>query len=179
MATPPDFTAGAVLTAAQMNAVGLWRVKTQTIGTAVSTVVVSDAFSADYENYIITVSGGIHSTGAGSLTMKLGASATNYYYGATIVTYSTGAVTGTGGNNTSEWVVGMGNASALNAHVTIMGPQLAKRTTFHSFDSNGTSQARNWVGYHNVSTAYTEFTLGVSAGTMTGGTITVYGYNAG
>ena len=175
--TAPSFIAGEVLTAADMNKVGLWKVLDQTIGSAVSSVVVSGAFSADYENYIITVSGGTHSTGTGTLTLQLGGSTTGYYSGGTIVTYSTGAVTGTAVNNGSAWNVGMGNSSALNAHITVMGPQLAKPTSYHSFDSNGTSQARNWVGYHNVSTAYTAFTLGVSAGTMTGGTITVYGYN--
>jgi hypothetical protein len=41
MATPPDFSSGAVLTAAQMNSVGLWLVKTQTVGTAVSSVAVT------------------------------------------------------------------------------------------------------------------------------------------
>ena len=32
MATPPDFSVGQVLTAAHMDAVGLWLVKTQTKG---------------------------------------------------------------------------------------------------------------------------------------------------
>jgi hypothetical protein len=41
MATPPDFSSGAVLTAAQMNSVGLWLVKTQTVGTTVSSVAVT------------------------------------------------------------------------------------------------------------------------------------------
>lgn len=175
--TAPTFTAGEVLTAAEMNKVGLWKISDTTIGSAVSTVPVTSVFSADYQNYIITVSGGTHSTGTGTLTLILGASTASYYSGATIVTYSTGAVTGTAVNNGAAWNLGMANSTALNAHITLMGPQLAKPTTYHSFDSNGTSQARNWVGYHNVATAYTGFTLGVSAGTMTGGTITVYGYN--
>lgn len=179
MATPPVFSPLQVLDAATMSKVGLWLVKTQTIGSAVSSVVVTDAFSADFENYVVTVSGGTHSTGTGTMTFKLGASGTGYYSGATIVTYSTNAVTGTAVNNGAVWNVGMANSSALNAHVTLMGPYLAKPTSYSSFDSNGTSQARNWVGYHSVSTSYTEFTLGVTAGTMTGGTISVYGYNPG
>ena len=36
MATPPDFSSGQVLTSSAMNSVGLWLVKTQTVGTAVS-----------------------------------------------------------------------------------------------------------------------------------------------
>lgn len=175
--TYPNFVPGEILLAADQSRVGLWRISETTIGSAVSSVPVTGVFSADFENYIVTVSGGTHSTGTGTLTLQLGASTTGYYSGATIVTYSTGAVTGSAVNNGTAWNVGMGNSAALNAHITIMGPQLAKPTTYHSFDSNGTSQARNWVGYHSVSTAYTGFTLGVGAGTMTGGTITVYGYN--
>jgi hypothetical protein len=76
MATPPDFTTGAVLTAAQMNAVGLWLVKTQTVGSAVPDVTVTDAFSADYDNYKILYTGGTASGAVGPLNMKLGSSTT-------------------------------------------------------------------------------------------------------
>ena len=55
MATPPVFSAGAVLTAAQMNAVGLWEIKTQTIGTGVASFEVTGAFSSDYDNYKIVI----------------------------------------------------------------------------------------------------------------------------
>ena len=43
----PVFASGDVLNASDMNGVGLWLVKTQTIGTGVSSVVVTGAFSAD------------------------------------------------------------------------------------------------------------------------------------
>ncbi len=48
--TYPSFSAGDILTAADMNAVGLWLVKTQTVGTAVASVTVTDAFSSTYDN---------------------------------------------------------------------------------------------------------------------------------
>lgn len=176
MATPPVFTAGEILTAAQMNQVGLWLVKTETIGSGVTSVVVSNAFSADFENYLVHVTGGVTSATV-TVTMKLGASATGYYSGATIVTYSTGAVTGTATNNGAAWNVGLASTGQINVAVTVMGPNLADPTTYHSFDSNTTSQARNWVGYHSPATAYTDFTL--AGGTFTGGTVRVYGYNPG
>ena len=68
MATPPTFSSGAVLTAAQMNSVGMWLVKTQTVGTAVSSVTVTGAFSADYDNYLILMSGG---TGSDSASISI------------------------------------------------------------------------------------------------------------
>jgi len=51
--TYPSFTSGDILTAADMNAVGLWLVKTQTVGTAVSSVQVTGAFSSTYDNPLI------------------------------------------------------------------------------------------------------------------------------
>jgi hypothetical protein len=174
----PVFAPFEILTADDMNAVGLWLTKTQTIGTAVSTVVVSDCFSADYQSYRVVVSGGAAS-GATSLTMSLGGSTASYYYGGTIVTYSTGAVTGTAGNNVASWVVGAGTSAHLHADVSLHNVSLAEISTYHAYDGNPVSQARNWSGVHNVATAYTGFTLGATGGaTMTGGTIRVYGYQA-
>ena len=58
----PDFAPGDVLTAADMDAVGLWLVKTQTVGTGVSSVTVTGAFSSTYDNYFVTYTGGTGST---------------------------------------------------------------------------------------------------------------------
>ena len=71
MAIPvlPTYTAGEILTSADMNDVstlgnyqGLFHIKTQTIGTAVSSVTVTGAFSSDFDNYLITVTGGTFNT---------------------------------------------------------------------------------------------------------------------
>ena len=57
--TYPTFTNGQVLPASDLNAIGLWLVKSQTVGTGVSSVTVSNAFSADFDNYRIIYSGGV------------------------------------------------------------------------------------------------------------------------
>jgi hypothetical protein len=155
---------------------GLIRILSQTIGTGVTSIPVTGAFSATYDAYRIIITGGTISA-AGSVTMTLGASAASYYYGATLVTYSTGAVTGTAGNNVANWVIGMANTNNICVVVDVVNPNLAKPTSFGSFDSNGISQARQWAGYHNVATSYTDFTIGrTGAGSYTGGEIVVYGY---
>jgi hypothetical protein len=59
---------------------GLTLVSATTIGTTVSSVTVSSAFSAAYDSYKIVVSGGAGSTSL-NLLMQLGASATAYYFG--------------------------------------------------------------------------------------------------
>jgi hypothetical protein len=175
MATPPDFSSGSVLTAAQMNAVGLWLVKTQTIGNAVSSVTVSSAFTSDYENYLITVSGGSNSISGSALNLKLGATVTGYYYSLSYSTYNT-TPAATGGSNVGNWdYVGSGQTSGLNAVIELNSPFLSKGTSIRASIANSTFYAGNQAGYLNNSTSYTSFIIATSVGTMTGGTIRVYG----
>jgi len=174
MTTPPDFTSGSVLTAAQMNAVGLWFIKTQTIGSAVSSVAVTGAFSADYDNYKIIISGGASSAQA-FLTLQLGSSTTGYYYANSGVTYAGVAFVG-GTSNGSTFQAGsafIGNG--LQANIELQNPFLAKYT-FSQAQGMNTTFATPSVGYHGVATSYTGFTIGVTSGTITGGTIKIYGY---
>ena len=177
MATPPDFSSGAVLTAAQMNSVGLWLVKTQTVGTAVSSVAVTDAFSADYDNYLITLNGGTVSTDA-SMSLILGASVTGYYgfmnYGAV----GTNTALGVGRDNTSSavWIGGGTSGQMCHVRVEVIGPfKTAYTKLLNSSYQNGLNYG-TMQGEHRVSASYTGFTLSPDAGTITGGTIRVYGY---
>jgi hypothetical protein len=172
--TYPTFNSGDVLTAAEMNAVGLWLVKSQTIGNAVSSVAVTGAFSTDYDNYKIIISGGASSAQA-FLNLQLGASTTGYYYANSGVTYAGAAFTG-GVSNGSSFQAGsafIGNG--LMANVELQNPFLAKYTFAQSSGMN-TTFATPSLGYHGVATSYTGFTIGVTSGTITGGTIKIYGY---
>jgi hypothetical protein len=57
---------------------GMTLISTTTIGTTVSSVNVTSAFSATYDNYKIMISDGVASTTV-VLSIKLGATATGYY----------------------------------------------------------------------------------------------------
>ena len=177
MTTPPTFTSGAVLTAAQMNSVGLWLVKTQTVGTAVSSVTVTGAFSADYDNYLIVMSGGTVSTDS-DINIKLGASATGYYAFLNYGDSASNTPLGAGRNNQTQfnWVGGGATGQSAHVHVQVFGPNKTAYTkllngTYQSGTGYGTVQ-----GEHRVATSYTSFILTPGAGTLTGGTIYVYGY---
>ncbi len=89
----PVFATGDVLNASDMNAVGLWLVKSQTIGTGVSSVTVTGAFSANYDRYKITVSGGVASTPL-DIRLTLGSTATGYYGFLFYRAYNTNTVQG-------------------------------------------------------------------------------------
>ena len=181
--TYPVFASGDVLNASDMNAVGLWLVKSQTIGTAVATVTVTDAFSATYDAYKIVVTDGVSSTD-GRLRIALGATTTGYYWGLVGGRYDNGGSVSVGGANAAIWdYVGIGSTTGLSAAIEIINPYLAKRTTFTSlFTDSGTGGgniAGPSSGMLNNSTSYTSFILSPASGTLTGGTITVYGYRRG
>jgi len=176
MATPPDFTTGAVLTAAQMNAVGLWLVKTQTVGAGVSSVVVADAFSADYENYLVTYNG-VSSFNGEVLRIQLGATTTGYYGNMIYANFASGAPASVGDNNTANWTHCSGGPNSFtNLQATIMRPFASAMTSISAPYQDG-SNAGHKSGWLNNSTSYTGFTLIVGTPyTITGGTVRVYGY---
>lgn len=155
---------------------GLVLISSTTIGSAVSSVTVSNAFSSTYENYKVIISGGVASTTV-SFFFTLGASTANYYYG--IIGRSFGnATVGDAGSNVGFMVGGFGTTVGLSGTFDVCGPQLARRTYLYGggVQMVSTSAFYTIAGYHDVATAYTDFTITTNTGTITGGTIKVYGY---
>ena len=171
-------------TTAQMNTaitagVGLVPILTQTIGTAVSSVVVTNAFSSTYDNYKILISGGAASANT-DIDLKLGASATGYYYGRSAIVYSSGSQSNFNGNNVSSFIGGIGKGESTGLHLVadLISPFLAKNTIVASYFIDGRTDgfAGYYAGFHNSAVSYSDLTVTSPSGTMTGGTIRVYGY---
>ena len=158
---------------------GLTLIKTQTIGSAVSSVTVSDVFSATYDNYLITINGGAGS-GTGSFYLTLGATATGYYFGANYATYAGASGVFSGANTTRIEDCCYYSVNAINMQMVIKSPFLADHTFFNWQVSGAVASSNNintnGGGYLANDTSYTAFTLTASSGTVTGGTIRVYGY---
>jgi hypothetical protein len=175
--TYPVFASGDVLNASDMNGVGLWLVKSQAVGTGVSSVTVTGAFSADYDNYRIIISGGVASATT-VLQTQLGATATGYYYGGDARTYA-GVTLNVQGANVTNWYAGEGGVNTLEMDIIIKNPFTAKNTTYTGQFGNARTDGY-WLamgGYLANTTSYTAFTITPSGGaTLTGGTIRVYGY---
>jgi hypothetical protein len=155
---------------------GLALITAQTIGTAVSSVTVSNAFSSSYENYLILMNNVDSSIDGTTLNMTLGSTNTGYYDSfyvdrATTATSSTVRV-----SNGVAWDVGVVSTNDDSyGSWTLFGPNLAKRTGMVGMANAG--QFTVWCGGNLANTTqYTAFTLSVTAGTLTGGTIRVYGY---
>lgn len=176
------FVSGQVLQAQQLNdsfaAVGGLRLITaQTIGSAVSSVTVSDVFSATYDNYYISISGGAASASC-TLNATLGATATGYYWGAAEGLFS-GTVAGAGSVNGTSWRIGQGETASLSANANIFNPFATNETYYSSqyvLVRTTSGAAISIGGFLNNTTSYTAFTITPSTGTLTGGTIRVYGY---
>jgi hypothetical protein len=197
MATPPDFTAGQVLTAAQMNAIGLWRITTCTatftggtagtvsngvinIGSGNTSIAVANAFSADFPHYRIILGGG---TGpAATIGLSLGASTTGYYAAYVSSSFAAGTLTGQPGNNGSNWALaGASRTTGAFMNVELLSPFENVRTGFNIVGRSDVDTAGGMTygaGYHNVVDIYTGFTVSVGGTGFVGGTIRVYGFRA-
>jgi hypothetical protein len=160
------------------NPQGLTFIKSQTIGSGASSVTVTNAFSATFENYQISVVVDVCS-GVGSYVSKFGAATTNYYstmhydnYGGGFTNY---ARTNNGGFMYSAL---SSNIETSTFTINVINPHATKNTQVH-----GTWQGRDYAGWCGGvlkdTTSHTSYVLTTDTGTMTGGIIRVYGYNNG
>jgi hypothetical protein len=156
-----------------INKSGLQLVKKQTILSAVTSVTVTNAFSATYENYKIMISGG---TGSNTdLNLRIGASTSAYFAAYSGAVFSTGANSSASDNGTTSFTrIGHARSDSLQCDVDLRSPFLAKFTYMNS-SFVGATTGLSGNGVHAVATSYTDFTI-ISAGALTGGTIYVYGY---
>ena len=174
----PVFASGDVLNASDMNGVGLWLIKTQTVGSNVASVTVTGAFSADYDNYLITYEGAVASATGEALRLQLGSTTTGYYGNLIYANFASGAPASVGDNNTANWTHMAGaNNSRTNASINVMNPFRTVPTHVFSYIYADNANGGSKRGYLNNSLSYTDFTLlGGNTGNLTGGTIRVYGY---
>jgi hypothetical protein len=180
MTTPPTFSSGQILTSSAMNSVGLWLVKTQTIGTGVSDVTVTDAFSSDFDNYRITVSGFTGSAGGAAMTIQCVTTAgvvnASNWIGNTFYVSSgvAGALTNANITNAGSCEVGYGSTAISSIMFDILGPQAARPTNIR-FNDCDNSFWRVGAFFLNNTTSFTRIKFALNTGTITGGTIRIYG----
>jgi hypothetical protein len=154
---------------------GLILLNTTTVGSAVSSVTVSNVFSSTYENYRIVVSS-IDASATTNIRIQFG-SANSAYYGSQLYDLYTGGATATDRtNNASSLMIGVtGTVDNTFTSLDVYSPNLAKITGV-----SGTYYGGGYSGWYggeqSSSTQFTSFNILMGTGTMTGGTIEVYGY---
>jgi hypothetical protein len=156
---------------------GMELVKTQAVGSGISSVVVTGAFSADYDSYRITYTGGTQSSST-DFSMRLGSSTTGYFGWMIYGQSNGGSGVFASQNNTGlfPWIGGGSAGQASHVSVDVMSPFLSGHTKFRNGSYQNDDLYGTMNGEHRVATSYTEFTLFPNVGTITGGTIRVYGY---
>jgi hypothetical protein len=177
------YTAGEVLTAASLNnnfaaAGGLQFVKAQTIGTGVSAVTVTGAFSATYDAYKIIITGGVASSSNAQILLTFGATSSGYKWAYLFGNTANGAGASSSAAGSSI-PIGEVNTNIVQMNAEVFNPFLAKHTYvngilgFNDTNNNGRGPVTSIL---QDATSYTAFTLTAGSGTLTGGTIRVYGY---
>lgn len=157
---------------------GLVYVKSQTVGNNVASVEVTGAFSSTYDNYRIIMTGGTQNAN-NAVYLRLGSSVSDYY-GTLIFSAVGGAsVLQASDNNSGQmnWVGGGIGGQYCHASCDVFAPFLAQYTKVRNGQYQNNNNYGTQNGEHRVATSYTSFTLGLDSGnTISGGTITVYGY---
>jgi hypothetical protein len=154
-----------------------------TVGSAVTSVVVNGAFSGTYDNYEIIWSGGVMASSSGDSQLSLFLNGSNTGYN-NILRYSNGATMSVASQSNAvnwNWIGGGSTGSGL-MQIKLYSPFLAVHTRMDSnaYNSWNNGFLGNSSGYHAVSSSYTGFTVNVTGtGSMTGGTMRIYGYNNG
>lgn len=182
MATPPDFVAGQVLTAAQMNKIGLWTVKNETTFTAASSVTADGIFTDDFNDYLILFTTTATGTGNPNLALQFRASGvtanTNYNVSQLVIT--TVATISRATSQTSLVFGVADNALPCVTAIRLFGPQKTQRTAYMSDhlwgDTVALPEQYIFKGVHDTAAAYDGFIVTPASSTITG-YYSVYGYN--
>lgn len=195
--TYPAFNSGDILTATDMNAVGLWKVKPASVSagssisatgdvtfTTQSSVSINNCFSANYSHYLITAS--IRGSAASFARWRLRASGSdatgaNYFRAGLSTSYGSGSLTPYNAGSETSWVPFSEYGTTSNgfgySQIMVFNPFVAA-TTGANTTINNTDAASIYTQAltHGLQTSYDGFSVLPNSGTITG-TIRVYGYN--
>ena len=185
MATPPDFTTGQVLTAAQMDAVGLWLVYSGTFTSATSFSLPNDTFTSDFRNYRITYNVTVSSDSDFTLRLrKNGTDNNNLNYNTTLSgVLSTGGTSDSTGNSQSSWFFGEQDSGVDLYAVTfdLYQPKLNTRTSatgniicVNKAATATIGRAGGW--WHGTADTFDSLTFISNVASSMTGIVRVYGY---
>ena len=161
------------------NPTALELVTTQTVGSGVSSVTVSNCFSSIYDNYFITMSNGAVVSSYGAyLRFSLAGVTTNLWYGAGYYMQNATGIYGFNNAGTAYGYAGIGDTGSYGFKIDIQSPFLTKQKDLMvQYIGGGTSTYSGIYNAHcNSSASCASFTITPDSGTLTGGTIAVYGY---
>jgi hypothetical protein len=163
---------------------GLTFIKSQTIGSGVSSVTVNDAFSTTYDNYLITIIGG-STVGSSSpndadINIKFGATTTGYKYVGIYMKTTASTVNSFASNSAGSIGVGGASTNGMASNIYVFSPFLSNRTAVaaHTAPTHSDMFKVEYAGFLDNTTSYTSFIIAIAGvgQILTGGEIRVYGY---
>jgi hypothetical protein len=163
---------------AWQNMDGLTLVAKATIGTTVSSVTMINVFSATYDAYKIIVAGGVSSADNTNVNLRFGATTSGYIYSFGI--FAASVAVGQGSTSATSFAnIGETDTNKIQVAFETVNPFIAQHTTVTSLGGYNTANQNSRTAYVGIipnTTSYTDFTIIPNTGTLTGGTIYVYGY---
>lgn len=183
----PVFTSGEVLTAANMNKVGMWRIQSQTFTSQIQ-IDFLNVFTSNFMSYRI-IFDQITASAAGEFQLRVrdasGVIATNNYLTQRIEAVAT-TITGVGTGAVSAFLPTYTAASSTAAagasgYIDVHRPQVNDYTRltgkFARTNSTGDLYDQTFSGFFNLTTVLTGFSI-IRPGTATiSGSVSVYGFN--
>jgi hypothetical protein len=181
----PVFASGDILTASDMNAVGLWKITSGTVTSGTSFDITS-VFTSDYDSYKLVLTQIRTNVAGGSIQLRTLASGTaaitGYYYGVTAVDTGVGTSAVFRGNNATfiETLSVQNGAVSGMVSVEIHNPFTTQYTSFNgqSTDSRAGSSYSgiSFAGQLANSTSYNGIRVLLSANSFTNCNYKLYGY---
>lgn len=153
---------------------GLVYVASATVSGTPYSLLVPDCFNSSFDNYRVVFDQITFSAGGFNYLFQVGGNNTLYYG---VSNYdSSGAGSGrVVSNNNSALYAGVQDTASTGGNFDVTNPFLAKSTIISGL-SMGANYGTWTVGQHANAVSCTSFTLVAGSGTLTGGSIYVYGY---
>ena len=159
---------------------GLVFISSTTAGSGVSSITVSNCFSATYDTYKILYTNGTASVTNTQIGLRLGSTASGYLSLLTYMSWGSGTITGASTNNTQFYWLGGdktgGGGGTVVMDVQLINPFRTVATICNSPMYGDSTTAGTSYGRLPDTTSYTSFTLFPDGGTISGGNVVVYGY---
>ncbi len=154
---------------------GLVYITSVSIGSAVSSAVVSNCFSSTYVNYrVVYVIDSMSATT--SLRLQFGSTSDGHYTSGQFFPLGTSTAGAFNTSNLSTIAVSQGyTGTSLQGSFDVLSPYLSTRTMVMGQGVGGNDYV-HFGGTQNANNSYTGFTFSPASGTFTGGTIRIYGY---
>ena len=157
---------------------GLVHIETVSISSGVTGISLNNVFSATYKNYLVLASITTSTGNSNSMRLRVGgADNTSNVYIRQVFAGDSGSFATSSLTSTAFDGVWIGNSTVSNLEAILYNPFEAAPTMHLCRTMSGAGNSfKVSGGIHTASTSFDGFTLNAASGTLSSGTVRVYGY---